>query len=337
MLIRKILHELNIVAQCRRLHVEFWSCPQFIFLVMGIVVISVILVTYNVGQQYIDAQIITLIILFVTIFLITVSFIIVRAFERIVDLRELEMRQAKEILELKDQFVFIAAHELRTPANAIKWGLGSLRSERPELFKDEKELLDIIKRGNDRLLLLVEDLLEVTRIESGALQLTLGNTSAHDAFVEACKEIQGLTEEHEVTIQNNMPTLPHVHADAVRLKEVFTNLLSNAVKFSRKGTSVDVSAEDTNNKVTFHITDTGAGLSKEDQEHVFEKFWRSKSAHDVEGTGLGLFIVKSLLERMSGTIWFTSELGKGTTFSFSLDRKDNEQNKKQVVEHHDAS
>jgi len=318
MLIKETLHKLNLSAQCRNMGVGLWSCPQFIFLVMGTVIISTIILTYTVGQRYVEAHVIVLIVLFATVFLLIVSFVVVRAFERIVGLRKSESEQAKEILELKDQFVFLAAHELRTPANAIKWGLGALHSERPDLVKEQEELFGILKRGSDRLLLLVNDLLEVTRIESGVVELDLKEISANDSFAQACEEIVALREEREVAINWTAGDLPLVRGDSTRLKEVFLNLISNAIKYSKKGSSVEVSAEVKDNMVIFHVADKGVGLNKDDQEHLFEKFWRSKETKDIEGTGLGLFITEKLVELMAGKIWFTSKKDLGTTFSFSL-------------------
>ena len=323
MLYKKLFNALNIKTQCRKLDVGLWSCPQFIFLIMGVVVISTILITYNVGQRYINAQIVVIIILLVTIFLFIISFIIIRSFEQVVESKRLQSKQAKEIIKLKDQFVFIVAHELRTPANAIKWGLSSLRNELPELAIKGKELFDIIKQGSNQLLFLVEDFLKVARLESGTIKITLKKISANDAFTEACKEVQQLVHEQNNTIDYHIKSdIPLVWGDSVKLKEVFVNLLSNAIKYGRESTNISLSTEVKNGAVLFHITDKGIGLSHEDQKHIFEKFWRSKNVHEAEGTGLGLFITKQLVELMSGRIWFTSKFGEGTTFSFSLKQVD---------------
>ena len=136
-------------------------------------------------QRYIDAQIGTIIILFVTVFLFIISFIIIRAFEQVVESKRLESKQAKEILKLKDQFVFVVAHELRTPANAIKWGLSSLRTAQSELAEKGKEPFDIIQRGSAQLLFLVENFLTVARLESGTINLTFEKISTNEVLIEA--------------------------------------------------------------------------------------------------------------------------------------------------------
>lgn len=323
MFLKRIVRKLNIKAECKRLDVGLWSCPQFIFLIMGVVIISMIVITYHVGQQYIDVQIVTAIVLFVTVFLFVISFIIIQAFEQVVEAKQLESKQAKEILTLKDQFVFIAAHELSTPANAIKWGLGLLRKEQPELAKEEKELFDTIQQANNRLLSLVKDLLEVARIESGTIKITLEKISAKDIFIEACKEVQELARRRNNKIDCRIEKeLPLIWGNKTKLKEIWVNLLSNAVKYSEKDSDITVSTEVKDTTIVFHLTNKGVGIRPEDQQHVFEKFWRSKTVRNTEGTGLGLFITKQLIELMSGRIWFTSTPEKNTTFSFSLKRAD---------------
>ena len=318
-LIKRFLKELNIFSQCKELNVGLWSCPQFVFLVMGFVIIGTILLTYYIGQRYVDAQIIVLIVLLVTVFLLVMSFVIVRSFERIVYMRKQESERAKEILKLKDQFVFIAAHELRTPANAIKWGLEALESKHPDMIKKEEKYFDIIRRSNERLLFLVQDLLEVARIESKTIKIKLEGISMNEAFSGALEEIQELAGKKNITIDCDLGSgLPQVLGDSMRLKEIFINLLTNAIKYSRKKGKVIISSEEQDGEIIIHIADNGIGINPEDQRHIFEKFWRADEARKIEGTGLGLFITKQLVELMSGKIWFTSRVGEGTIFSMSF-------------------
>lgn len=285
---------------------------------MGIFIVSAIVVTYAVGQRFFDASIVVIIVLVVTAFLFVMSFIIVRAFEQVVRARKLELAQARQILDLKDQFVFIAAHELRNPANAIKWGLGVLKSEQPELAQKSNEVLDIIKRGNDRLLALVNDLLEVARIESGKVAVALEKISPEEALEEACNEVRGDANKKHILFNCDIGSVPFVWGDTLRMKEIFVNLLSNGVKYGIEKGVVSVSTETKGGEVIFHIENTGAGIPEKEVAHVFEKFWRSEGTRTVEGTGLGLFITKQLVELMAGRIWFTSTPNEKTVFSFSL-------------------
>ncbi|MCH7529716.1 HAMP domain-containing histidine kinase [Patescibacteria group bacterium] len=236
---------------------------------------------------------------------------------------EREIEKAKELLKLKDQFVFVAAHELRTPLNAIKWGLSVLESNNPEMVVKDKHLFTILRKSNERLLFLVKDILDVARIEGGTLKLKIESISAAEAIADAVIEVKSEADQLQITIDNTVPeNIPPVRGDILRLKEIFVNLLTNAAKYSQRGSTVVVSAEVKDENIVFHVIDTGIGISTDQKKHIFEKFWRSPEAQHTEGTGLGLFIVKQLVQFMSGEIWFESEKGKGTTFSFSLKRAD---------------
>lgn len=232
---------------------------------------------------------------------------------------ESEIKKAKELIKLKDQFVFVAAHELRTPANAIKWGLDAFKMDSPDIFEKKKSFLDIIKNSNERLLRLVTDLLEVARIEGTTITIDINKVSIPESLGEAIKETEGMAKSSGVGVVNNIPKdISYVLADPVRLKEVFINLLTNAIKYNKERGVITISSEQKDSLVIIHVADEGIGISSEDQKHVFEKFWRSESVHGIEGTGLGLFIVKQLVELMNGEIWFESKPQQGTVFSFSL-------------------
>jgi len=236
---------------------------------------------------------------------------------------EREIDKANELLKVKDQFVFIAAHELRTPASAIKWVLGSMELKYPKMFKEEEKSFSVLRKSNNRLLGLVQDILNIARIESKTVDITLEKVSAPETVSDAMDETKGLAEKFNVVVENKIQeNTPNILSDPIRLREVFVNLISNAIKYSKKGDVVTIASEVKNDRVVFHIIDEGIGMSAEQQKHVFEKFWRAEAVKYTEGTGLGLFIVKQLVELMSGEIWFKSEPEKGTTFSFSFKKSD---------------
>ena len=133
------------------------------------------------------------------------------------------------------------------------------------------------------------------------------------------KELKETADKQGIVIHSEIrEDFPRVLGNATRLKEVFVNLLSNAIKYNKKGGEVWISTERKGDRAIIHITDNGIGITPEDQKHIFGKFWRAKEVQETKGTGLGLFIVKQLVELMSGKIWFTSTPGEGSTFSFSL-------------------
>ena len=316
---KNLAFHLNIFAQCRRLGVPFWSCPQFLFLIMGIINIAAILAVYTIAQEYASPELLVAILIGLSVFLFIVSFVIIGAFEHVVEARQREAFHHREVVTMKDQFVFVAAHELRTPANAIRWVLESLELKKSPFLEKEKDAFKVLETSSSKLLELVRDLLEVSRIETGAIAVHLEPTMLGDALQESIKSLAVYAEKSNITIVNNIPeNLPPVFADKIRLKEVFDNLLTNAIKYNKEHGEVVISAERAAGGVSVHIQDQGKGIVPEEQQHIFEKFWRSVDVHAIEGTGLGLFIVHKLVTLMRGRISFSSEPGLGTVFSVHL-------------------
>lgn len=330
-MVKKILHQLNIVAQCRQmseLGLSPWSCPQLVFLVMGTVIIFTIVLTYRITQVYVSPEIVALIVLLVSFFLFVVSYVLVNAFEKVVYKSQEESQRSREVIKLKDQFLFFAAHELRTPASAIRWSVDMLKPAIQTLSNDEKETLSIIEQSNDRLLSLVEDILETARIENSTIKIDLSPVSAESALKTALKELNSDIEVKGVSIGTDISADSFVYADSLRLKEIFVNLISNAIKYSdSKNSKVKVAGANSNGWFVVTITNNGQGIGPEEQQHVFEKFWRSQSFVGVSGTGLGLFIVRQLVELMSGKIWFYSRPGE-TSFSVAFKKSVSDADKK---------
>jgi len=329
--LRKLGKQLNIVKQCQELNVDLWSCPQFLFVIMGSIIIGSILITYNVAQRYAEAEIVALVVIALTVFLFVVSYVIVSAFEKVVHARRMEARQAKDLIALKDQFVFLAAHELKVPAIEIQLGLQQLESKHDDFFEKERDVVTKIKESNYRLLALVQDLLEVARIEGEIIHIELSEVSIEKAYRDAVKELENMARTRGVEVTADVaPDLPMVRADGRRLKEVLINFLSNAIKYSDpKNGKVSIKAVDFGKEVVISVSNNGPGIESTDQKHIFEKFWRSKEAQKsaVRGTGLGLFIVKQLVKLMEGRTWFTSEPDK--TVFYAVFKKASLKNKQE--------
>ena len=232
----------------------------------------------------------------------------------------------KRLQELKNEFVFIAAHELRTPVTAIKGYLSMVFEEADSsLSASVKKYLDTVSKANDRLVQLVNDILEIARSEAGRMKIEVSSVNLSEGARVIIEEVATLAADKKIKINYQPPdNLPLVLADSARLKEIIMNFISNAIKYNRDTGSITITHEVAENKVITHITDTGYGLSLEDQKHMFEKFFRSNAdvVKKVQGTGLGLFITKELVEKMGGQVWVKSEKDKGSTFSFSLPRAD---------------
>lgn len=226
-----------------------------------------------------------------------------------------------EIDQMKSDFVSIASHELRTPLTSIKGYLDLvIQGAAGELNNQQQDFLQVAKNNTDRLHELVRDLLDISRIESGKIDLDVQLLSVQETINSAVKSVQNQFEERGLYLKVNLSdNLPQVFADPNRITQILLNLLSNAYKYTPEG-GATVFARHTNNAVQIDIADTGLGISEEDQEKLFTRFFRAESAavRKQSGTGLGLSITKSLIEMHGGEIWIESELDQGTTTSFTL-------------------
>ncbi|MEK9195613.1 MAG: sensor histidine kinase [Patescibacteria group bacterium] len=231
----------------------------------------------------------------------------------------------KRLQELKNEFVFIAAHELRSPVTIINGYISMIvRDKAANLLTAElKDYLDQIKYANERLLQLVANLLEVARSEAGRLVIEVVPLTLEDCIHRIISEMKPLGDEKSIMIQyEQLPNLPRVLANDTRVKEIMVNLIGNAIKYSPQAKPIIVSHEIKEKEVITLVRDNGFGMSEVAQKKLFEKFYRvkTKETQSIPGTGLGLFIVKQLIEKMNGTIGVVSQEGKGSTFSFSLPR-----------------
>ncbi|MBP9748596.1 hypothetical protein KBD18_00160 [Patescibacteria group bacterium] len=227
----------------------------------------------------------------------------------------------KEIIRLKDEFVFVAAHELRAPVNAIRWNIEFLKEQKgaSRIPKDMKERLSDIDQASAQLLLLVEDLLNIARLDEGTVPLVPTVFPLHDAVEEAVRVVNPLAKKAGIRLECGTFT-GTVYADQRRVTEVVQNLLTNAVKYNRPNGSVALSMVEEKDKVRILVKDTGIGIAPADIAKMFTKFFRVQrtETQNVEGTGLGLFIVQNLLERMGGSIRLESTLNVGSTFVVEL-------------------
>jgi len=228
----------------------------------------------------------------------------------------------KRLKELQEEFVFIAAHDLRAPVTVIKGYLSMIfEGDAGPLSKKMRGYLDETQIANLRLVKLVEDLLEVARSEAGRIVIEVKPIDIRESIGQTIRELKPLANKKSITLEYDMPPdLTHVLADSERVVEVMANLVSNAIKYTPEGGEVQVFHKTKGREVITHVKDNGLGIAKEAQKKIFEKFYRvkSKETQEIGGTGLGLFIVKQLVEKMNGKIWFQSVKGKGSTFSFSL-------------------
>ncbi len=228
----------------------------------------------------------------------------------------------KRLEELKNEFVYVAAHELRAPVTAIKGYLelifdGSGGNLSPEM----EHLLSPIRKSNDRLVNLVNDLLKVARSEAGKLEIAITPEDIRNEIEAIIEEAQPLAHSKNITLTYHKPeTLPLVTINTGSIKEVIMNFVSNAIKYGNDNGTVTITHEVHDGLVATSIADNVRGISDEDQKYLFEKFFRAPDVKNtsIEGTGLGLFITKELVEKMGGTLTVVSTIGVGTTFTITF-------------------
>ncbi len=234
------------------------------------------------------------------------------------------MDELKDLDRAKSEFLSIASHELRTPMTSIKGSLSLLKSGvMGELDESSLRLIRIAENESDRLIRLINELLDLAKIESRSLSLNKKWINLDQMLKKSLEGLLGLAQAAEVNLRLQTFKKPvEILADEDRLQQVITNLVSNAIKFSPKGTEVTVHVHLSPKKdLIVEVIDQGPGIAKDDQDLIFEKFRQTNGTQEsqlVKGTGLGLAIAKALISEHGGDIGVHSTLGQGSTFYFSL-------------------
>jgi signal transduction histidine kinase len=239
----------------------------------------------------------------------------------IVNVRDItHFRQAQE---LQSTFVSVISHELKTPVALIKGYAGTLRRE--DATWDPATIqqgLTVIEEEADRLTELIDNLLAASKLQADGMRLTnIGDVNLVAVAARAVERFQIQTTKHKLVL--DFPeAFPSVQGDESRLRQVIDNLVSNAIKYSPKGGEVRISGAFDDKTVTVSVSDKGVGLPADEQERIFERFYRVDSAlsRKTQGTGLGLYLARAVIEAHGGKISVQSQPGKGSTFSFTLPR-----------------
>ncbi|HOU76478.1 MAG TPA: HAMP domain-containing sensor histidine kinase [Candidatus Dojkabacteria bacterium] len=225
---------------------------------------------------------------------------------------------------MKSEFVSVASHQLKTPLSGIKWMCELLLDDSIKKTEQEKkEYLNDINNSNERMLHLVEDLLDVSHIETGRkFDIIKKDTDLIEIVAQTLKDNLQFAKDKNVRIIkcDNAPQKFIIKCDGDKIRQVFGNLINNAIKYSKNNGTVEIGCRHTKNLVTIYIKDDGVGIPQKQQARIFEKFFRADNAFtkETDGTGLGLYIARAIIEAHGGKLWFESEENKGSTFYFSL-------------------
>lgn len=306
-----VLDEFNLKKQADELGISVWQTPSFLFIVMGIVIIAAMTGVYVISNYYDSIEILVLSESSVVIILFTIGNFIIKNVE--------EVAKANK---MKTEFVSIASHQLKTPISEMKWEIELLLSKFSEgLNKDQIEIVKEIAHSGEKMGRLVNDLLDVARIDQGSLALAKDKINMRKMIEEAMESQKEFAVASNVNLKASFLCDDiEVIADKRRISVVLDNLLSNAIKYIDKKGAVEIILEDKNDMAQVSIRDNGVGIPQKEQDNISEKFFRSNNSirNKTDGTGLGLYIAKNIIEQSGGSLWFESIENVGSEFFFKL-------------------
>jgi len=234
-----------------------------------------------------------------------------------------DITREKEVDQIKSELISIVSHQLRTPLSAVKWSIKMLLDgDIGKMTGEQKNILAKGYRANERMIHLVNDLLNISRIEEGRFQYKFVSASLEDLIARTINEFSYSLEEKNTTLIFQKPPkpLPKIKMDPSKIHVVLQNIINNATIYTPSGGRIKISLKAKKSQLIVSIEDTGMGIPKRQQSRLFTKFFRADNAirMQTEGSGLGLFIAKNIIEKHQGQIWAESKKNKGSTFHFSL-------------------
>lgn len=314
-----IAGRLNIFKECESANLLWWQCPPLLFLIMGVLTISSMILTSVIASRYFEEPELPTIlgVTFVAVLFLVIGNLIIAGFNRIA-----------EANRMKTEFIWIASHQLRTPLSIFRWTLDLMKRnllkqiERRESDEETETFLYTLKNSTERMMRMVNTLLDVSRIEVGTIAWAREEFSLEDVTKKEIENFHSFGNASNVKIIFEVPeAFPKVVADRMRTAAIMGSLLDNAIRYTNEGNDVIIRIEKEGDaNLRWSVVDRGMGIPAKQQKFVFTKFFRADNAKAKRtiGSGIGLFIAKSVVEIMGGKIGFESEEDKGSKFWFTL-------------------
>ncbi len=297
---------------CKENNLGLWQCPGFLFIVMGFINISSMLGTYVIVIRYEIPELVVFSVSAVSVIIFSIGSSIISGFQQIAQTNR-----------IKSEFVSIASHQLKAPLSGMRWATDILLGSKQRCLDDRQmEYLKDIQENTSRMIRLVNDLLDVSKIESGKMDIKKQEVDLAEELKVVIRELNSFAEANNSKLIINIDKdLKKVRTDQIRIKMVIQNFIDNAIKYigSKKGI-IEISLKNKNNEALFEVKDNGMGIPEKDKNKIFDKFFRSNNIarKQTVGTGLGLYIAKAAIENSGGSIGFRSKEGEGSTFWFKL-------------------
>lgn len=230
-------------------------------------------------------------------------------------------KERKQLDKAKSEFLSMTSHELRTPITPLKAQIQMLQQQYfGRITEKQKKSLTIVLKNTERLSKMIEDFLEISRIEAARLKFNFKKINVNESIDETVQLMFGFAKEKNIKITTNIDEIPVTEMDGDRVGQVLRNLMHNAIKFSNNNSTIEIGAKVKGEYIIFYVKDNGVGISPQDQIRIFEPFYQSEETvcREHEGTGLGLAICRGIVESQKGKIWVESTLGEGSTFYFTF-------------------